>query len=139
MTPAEPPGPSQDPIREIDGACHKCEFLLEEYEALRKETELYITETRAVERYTIIAIGAVWAWLSANRIEHLVAWMIPLILTIGVGLRDLTVVLHFNGLNKYICRTGAAFRVKGWEHEPCWRYPSFRSPTFQPQTVINRI
>jgi hypothetical protein len=85
---------------EIDGTCDACRFLIEEYKALRKEIELYITEARALERYRIIAIGAVWGWLSANRIEHLVAWTIPLILTIGVGFRSLVVLLYCIRLSK---------------------------------------
>jgi len=100
-----------------DDKCDKCGFLLEEYKALRKEIELYIAEVRGLERYSIVAIGAVWGWLSANRIEHPVPWMIPLILSIGVGLRGLVILVHFKRISKYIYGIESAFDVNGWEHQ----------------------
>ena len=34
-------------------------FQLEEYKELRNEIEIYVTESKALERYTIIALGVI--------------------------------------------------------------------------------
>ena len=37
------------------------DFYKSQYEALRREIELYITESRSIERNAAIAAGVVWA------------------------------------------------------------------------------
>jgi len=39
------------------------DFHLKEFECLRKEIDFSINEFHSVQRYAILATGAVWAWL----------------------------------------------------------------------------
>ena len=45
----------------------KKEFLLKEYESLRKEIEWMLTDIRALERNVLVAVGVTWAWLFTHK------------------------------------------------------------------------
>jgi hypothetical protein len=49
-------------------AADQDDFRLEEYKALRKEVEIYLQESRALERYVVVAVAAA---LRANMSETL--------------------------------------------------------------------
>jgi hypothetical protein len=91
-------------------------FLLEEFKALRSEIELYLAEIRGLERNTIIAVGAIWAWLIHERVTDPLAWSIPVTLTLVIALRLIAVGLHFNDVRSRIKQIEKSFKVEGWEH-----------------------
>jgi hypothetical protein len=92
-------------------------FRLQEYQALRKEIEIYLTEVRSQERYTLIAVGVIWAWLIANRIDNALPWVIPIVLTAVSALRMIAIGRHFKNLGTYIRTLETAFGVEGWQHQ----------------------
>jgi hypothetical protein len=92
-------------------------FRLEEYKSLRKEVELYLTESRSQERYTLVAVGAIWAWLILNRIDDLLLWWVPIILTLAVSIRMAAILKHFANINEYLKTVEDEFKVIGWEHK----------------------
>ena len=92
-------------------------FRLEEFQSLRKEIELYLAECRSQERYTLIALGAIWAWLISNRIHNGFLWFIPVVLTLSASIRMLAMLGHFNHLGDYIKSTETVFGTEGWEHK----------------------
>ena len=91
-------------------------FMLEEFKALRSEIELYLTEVRGLERNTIIAVGAIWAWLIHERVIDIWAWSIPIALTLVVAVRVAAVSIHFNSTRSRIRVIEDEFKVLGWEH-----------------------
>jgi hypothetical protein len=91
-------------------------FLLEEYKALRKEVEIYLLESRSLERYTIIAVGIIWGWLINTHNHNRMVWAIPVVLTALATVRRFAIDRHFNRLRDYIVKTEADFQVNGWEH-----------------------
>jgi len=92
-------------------------YRLEEYRALRKEVELYLTESRSQERYTLIAVGAIWAWLILNHFQTSLLWSIPIILTAATSLRMAAILRHFDYMGKYIRALECKFGVTGWEQQ----------------------
>ncbi len=93
-------------------------FRLEEYKSLRKEIELYLTESRSQERYTLIAVGAIWAWLMINRLTSGLLWSVPIILTVAASIRMIAILQHFTHMGEYIKALEGKFTVRGWEHKP---------------------
>jgi hypothetical protein len=91
-------------------------FQLAEYNALRKEVEIYLQESRSQERYTLIAVGAIWAWLVVNHLTSKLLWLIPVLLTAATTLRMGAILLHFGNLKRYISRLESKFESPGWEH-----------------------
>ena len=81
-------------------------FRLEEYKSLRKEIELYLTESRSQERYTLIAVGAIWAWLVINRLTSGLLWSVPIVLTVATSIRMIAILLHFTHMGEIHNRAG---------------------------------
>ena len=81
---------------------HTRAFLLEEYKALRRETELYISEIRSQERYVVVSISAVWYWLIHEHKSNGLLWSIPILVCVASGLRMIGVDRHFRCLSPYI-------------------------------------
>lgn len=92
-------------------------YRLEEYKALRKEIELYLTESRSQERYTLIAVWAIWAWLITNKQMSALLWSVPIILTLATSVRMWAMLRHFGNMGKYIRTLEGKFNVNGWEHQ----------------------
>jgi hypothetical protein len=96
-------------------------FRLEEYRALRKEIELYLTESRSQERYTLIAVGVIWGWLITNHLTHGLLWFVPIALTLATSLRMAAILKHFGIIRGYIMQLEDKFGVNGWDHrEKSW-------------------
>jgi hypothetical protein len=93
-------------------------FRLAEYKALRKEIEIYLSESRSLERYTIIAVGAIWGWLITNHNDNLMVWTIPVVLTVLAVGRRIGMNEHFKKLGAYIAEIESKFGVTGWERVP---------------------
>lgn len=92
-------------------------FRLEEYKTLRKEVELYLTESRSQERYTLIAVGVVWAWLIINRLHNGFLWSVPIVLTLATSIRMGAILLHFDHLGEHLKTLECRFGAPGWEHK----------------------
>jgi hypothetical protein len=60
-------------------------FLLEEYKALRKEIEIYLTEARSLERSTLAAVGVIWGWLITSHNDDTILWTMPIWITLAAG------------------------------------------------------
>ena len=64
------------------------EFLLREYDALRREVEMTIKDRSDYLRYAILSSGAIWAWLvglpkgQGSPLVHAVSAWIPSLLTV---------------------------------------------------------
>lgn len=90
-------------------------FQLEEYRALRKELELYITEFRLQERNVVIGVGVMWGWLLLHP-QHWVIWCFPILLTIAALLRSHVLSEHMGTISRYIQGVERSFGVvPGWE------------------------
>lgn len=96
------------------------DFYKSQYEGLRREIELNITESRSIERYAAIAVAVVWAWLATNGTSDRYHWFwfIPVILTILGILRSRAIQKHFHVISKYlrtiedrVCDS----KTEGWE------------------------
>jgi hypothetical protein len=92
-------------------------FRLEEYRALRQELELYLTESRSQERYTLIAVGVIWGWLVTNRLNGRLLSAIPIMLTVAASIRMVAILRHFHHIGEYIWTLENDFKVEGWEHK----------------------
>ena len=92
-------------------------FRLEEYKSLRKEVEIYLAESRSQERYTLIAVGAIWAWLIINRLHNGLLWSVPIVLTVATTLRMVAILKHFDHLKEYLRTLETTFGVAGWEQK----------------------
>lgn len=90
-------------------------FQLEEYKALRKEVEIYLTEVRSHERYTVIAAGLTWGWLIVNHNSHWLLWSIPALIAGAAAFRMVAINIHFRTLSAHIARIEEDFGVLGWE------------------------
>jgi hypothetical protein len=101
----------------VDWEERQAAFRLEEYKALRKEIEIYTQESRALERYTIVALGATWAWLIVNKVHEWVPWTIPPLLVVAVALRGLGFLAHFRHMGEYLAEVEKSFGVQGWEQK----------------------
>jgi hypothetical protein len=91
-------------------------FQLEEYRSLRKEIEMYITESRTQERYAVIAVAAIWTWLIVNKQTSSALWILPVLATALIAFREFAIRRHFQDIKDYIKTLEGAFDVKGWEH-----------------------
>ena len=91
-------------------------FQLEEYKNLRKEIEIYITESRTQERYAVLAVAAIWTWLIANHKTSGALWLVPLLPTALIAFRAVAMQRHFSDLKGYIKDLEDAFGTAGWEH-----------------------
>jgi hypothetical protein len=61
------------------------DFLIAEFDALRREIELKIKEIAQLWRYALFSSGVIWAWLwspSATVGGHRVVFFLPLVLTL---------------------------------------------------------
>lgn len=92
-------------------------FQIEEYKSLRKEIEVYLAEARSQERYVVIGVGAIWAWLLAHNNHENLPWLMPVFLTAAVALRSFGIDRHFKQLKRYLCLLEKEFDVNGWEHQ----------------------
>ena len=99
-------------------------FPKEEYLTLRKEVETHMTELGQLERNTVLASAAVYAWLAKDGAETSIAgigWYIPILFAFFGALRSLSLCFHLVHLGDYIKKIEATNltedkNVKGWEH-----------------------
>jgi hypothetical protein len=101
------------------------EFHLEQLKILRAKADRLHEETRATERYVLLASGAIYTFLFAqsNALHALLSakfiWWIPPILALLGGLRSLALRDYITGCDSYVKKAEDALRLPGlvgWEH-----------------------
>jgi hypothetical protein len=97
------------------------EFLLKEYECLRKEIELYQQTSAALERNIVFVIGVSWAWLFSVRAEvPALAWLIPCLFALLGFIRALNKRRFSRNVHAYLMKVEDEFlgghQAGGWEH-----------------------
>jgi len=90
------------------GPVYPRDYFIKEYDALRKEILWMLQDSRAVERYVVIAVGVLWAYLikSTDQLNHAnlarLAWFLPVVFSILGGLRSLALSEKFKQIGEYI-------------------------------------
>jgi hypothetical protein len=96
-------------------------FLLKEAEQLRNLYMASAKEIGSLERYTLIATGAIWSWGLAQQNESyvsLLAW-VPLVLQIFFGLRAWGIYQDMVWIRKYLSEIETTMGIPeqlGWGH-----------------------
>jgi hypothetical protein len=86
------------------------DFILKEYEALRREMEEAVKETRVLERSAVLATGAIWSWLvGAGKPEYELAKWLPALIVLALGIRALLLTSHIDFLAKYFIEVEKSF------------------------------
>jgi hypothetical protein len=97
------------------------DFALQEHSLLRTEIIKYLTDTRDVERNTIVAIGVVWGFLVLHPPsgKDIWAWWVAPLFAVMGALRLLALDTAFHEFSQYLRRTEEAFvqegGIEGWE------------------------
>ena len=84
------------------------DFISKEYEALRREMDEAVKETRVLERYALLATGAIWSWLIGTSGYELAKWL-PAFIVGFLGFRALALTSHIDFLGKYFAKVEKAF------------------------------
>ncbi len=100
------------------------DFHKEEYLTLRKEIESGMSELRQIEQYSILAAGAVYAWVATVEISldfEQIAWFIPLIFSVFGAIRSASIGTHLNLIGSYIREIESTYLhgsdgPDGWEN-----------------------
>jgi hypothetical protein len=86
------------------------EFLLKEYEAVRREMDAAVKETRTLERYALVAVGAIWSWVVASdRPEFDPLKWLPALLVGFLAFRAVALTLHVDFIARYLAKAEKAF------------------------------
>lgn len=93
-------------------------FRLKEFEYLRREIELLLAEDRMTERYIIVAVATIWAWLATQRLPPFfgLAWWIPVFIVVAGLLRLWVIVKRFGCFGSYLIEFESALNIAGWEN-----------------------
>lgn len=95
------------------------EFHLKEYECLRREIEVILQDTRSLEKYIVVTIGAIWAWLHSIKSADWM-WCIPCVFAILGATRAFGINKSFEVFHAYILKLEESFSKtgtpEGWEH-----------------------
>src|ERR1700676_3420901 len=78
------------------------QFHLREFDALRKEIEFTLAEFYNIQRYAIVAAGAVWAWLATRGGSLRLPWMIPVLFVACGWARQLALFEQLHKISDYI-------------------------------------
>src|ERR1700722_3211808 len=78
------------------------EFLLKEYESLRKEIEWMLTDVRALERNVLVAVGVTWAWLFTHQDLPCWVWCFPSLFVALGCVRAVGMIWAFGQFRTYI-------------------------------------
>ena len=99
-------------------------FLKEEYLTLRKEVEAAVERLALMERYSLIAVAAIYTWVFSQA-AHVqlpeIIWFIPSVLALFCALRSFTIGRHLGRLSGYIMKIEQEVACSnkyatGWEH-----------------------
>jgi len=95
------------------------EFLLKELEQVRKDYEGFIEETRRLERYAIVVIGATWSWCASHEDSFafsLLVWF-PAVACALFGSRAAAIHIQARAARRYIAKVERALELPielGW-------------------------
>ena len=101
---------------------HIDKYLLKEAEFLRNVYSERAKETRLLERYSLIATGAIWSWCAANLDApalELLLW-IPAIITCLFGVRAYSIYRAMDATRDYLISIESKFGLPndfGWGHQ----------------------
>ena len=88
------------------------DFRLKEYEAVRREMDEAVKETRTLERYALVAVGAIWSWIVASRKpEYVVLMWLPALLVGFLAFRALLLTNHVTFIANYIIEIEKLFAL----------------------------
>ena len=96
------------------------QFLLAEYDALRREIDEKIRQSNSLPKYTALATAAIWTWLYSNNVDsvvRIVTW-IPACLTVLLGVLDVAMHRDIIRAGEYIRRVEKHLNLPeglGWE------------------------
>jgi hypothetical protein len=93
----------------------------EEYQTLRKEVEVAMSELNVLESACALSVAAIYAWLAVNGSEGLlrVAWYLPSALVGFCILRAWSILRHLGWLGEYLQKYEKLYlqpTLLGWEH-----------------------
>ena len=112
-------------------------FHEKEYEALRREIELDIKETRSLERNALVANAVIFVWLGTTGKEFLnhcwLPWVPVLISGLG-AIRSCALLSRMRELGNYIAQLECTFGSLGWERERL-KHTSEPTPPTQASTT----
>lgn len=105
------------------------DYYVKEFDALRREVDWTMKDSRLVERNVIVAIGIFWGFLLKEKDIHLApevrhaAWCVPVLFAVVGGLRSLAISLKLNLIGSYVDTIEKYMRKKsepdgspvGWE------------------------
>lgn len=88
------------------------DFLLQEYEAIRREMDQAVTETRTLERYALVAVGGIWSWIVAKGEPQYDAlkWL-PALLVVFLAFRALVLTKHVDFIANYLTEVEKSFAL----------------------------
>src|SRR5256885_2245536 len=94
------------------------DFLLKEYDALRKEIDACLEEQRQLERYALVACAGIYTWIATNN-KFAIALCIPPLLTVMMATRAMALWMQFGQMGAYIRMVEATLltstKARGWE------------------------
>ena len=97
-------------------------YLLKEAEFLRNIYNERAKETRLLERYSLLATGAIWSWCAANPDEQatkLLLW-VPAIITCVFGVRAYSIGRIMRATREYLASLESKLGLPkdfGWGHQ----------------------
>jgi hypothetical protein len=86
-----------------------------EYVALRSEILDAIKEARSLERYVIVTVAGLWAWMITHKIADWRAWLIPFGVVCVACVRAANIMQHLGTMGEYI-RENLEPIGRGYEH-----------------------
>jgi hypothetical protein len=95
------------------------EFLVDEVEQVRKDYQSLIEETRRLERYAIVVVGATWSWCASNTDNFafsLLVWFPAAAVTL-FGLRAAAIHVQARAARHYLVKVEHALGLPnelGW-------------------------
>ena len=96
------------------------EFLMKEYEALRKQIDNFLHEILQLEILALIASGVIWSWLATFKDPNIprFVFFFPAGLTLLIGARSWGLQITTTKIGEYICSLEKFLELPnslGWE------------------------
>ena len=95
-------------------------FLIAEYQCLRNEIDSILKDMRTFAMYSIIATGAIWAWLLTDNTNYLYNFLrfLPAIIVLILYIYIKSIIRDVRMIGDYISKIEALFALPngiGWE------------------------
>lgn len=93
------------------------DFLLAEFQALRREIEIDLAQMRALGRYGVFATAALWGWfLTQPTVDTSAMKPLPAILVFLLFLYSCAFRADLRRIGSYIASVEDVFELRGWEN-----------------------